>query len=57
MYENTKNICGLEALCQPITVDGATVTLHFASVCEKDGDNENRLDTIREILLAAYHTN
>ena len=55
MYENTNNIGGLEAFCQPITVDGATVTLHFASVCDKDGANENRLDAIREILLAAYH--
>ena len=55
MYEDAKNICGLEALCQPITVDGATVTLHFASICDKDGDNENGLDAIREILLASYH--
>lgn len=55
MYENTINICGLESFCQPSTVNGATVTLHFASVCEKDGDNENGLDAIRDILLTSYH--
>ena len=56
MYENTNDVGGLEALRQPITVDGATVTLHFASVCDKDGDNENGLDAIQEILLASYHS-
>ena len=55
MDGNTNDVGGLEALRQPITVDGATVTLHFASVCGKDGDNENGLDAIREILLASYH--
>lgn len=47
----------LEELRQPLTVDGATVILHFASACENDGESVNGLDTIREILLAAYHTN
>lgn len=55
MYENINTIGGLESFRHPITVDGATVTLHFASVCDKDGDNENGLDAIREILLTSYH--
>jgi len=55
MYETTNNIGGLEAFCQPITVDGATVILHFASACENDEESVNELDSIREILLAAYH--
>ena len=45
----------LEELRQPLTVDGATVILHFASACENDEESVNGLDTIREILLAAYH--
>lgn len=55
MYEKTKNNGGLETFCQPITVDGATVILHFASACGNDEESVNGLDTIREILLAAYH--
>lgn len=55
MNRNANKGCGLEELRQPITVDGATVTLHFASACENDREGVNGLDTIREILLAAYH--
>ncbi len=49
------NGCGLDALRQPITVDGTTVTLHFESASASDKDLKSRLDAIREILLAAYH--
>ena len=57
MNGNANKGSGLEELRQPLTVDGATVILHFASACENDGESVNGLDTIREILLAAYHTN
>ena len=55
MNGNENKGCGLEELRQPITVDGATVILHFASACENGEESVNGLDTIREILLAAYH--
>ena len=55
MCGNTNAVGGLEAFCQPITVDGATVILHFASARENGEESVNGLDTIREILLAAYH--
>ena len=55
MNGNANKGCGLEELRQPITVDGATVILHFASACEYDEESVNGLDSIREILLAAYH--
>jgi hypothetical protein len=54
MGEKTNN-GNLEPFLEPITVDSAIVTIHFALASETESDDARALNAIKEILLASYH--